>query len=63
MQVSEHPSIREALQQDEVTLAALLEGVLNSDVDTQTVLTLRDDDAHSFLTLLETVRDFPYHRG
>ncbi|KAF9469341.1 kinase-like domain-containing protein [Collybia nuda] len=55
IQVSEHPYILKALREDEASLGILLEGVLNSDVDTQTVLTLKGDDAHSFLTLLETI--------
>lgn len=55
MQISEHPSIRECVQEDENMMTALLEGVLNSDSETRAILALRGDDAHSFLNLLQIV--------
>jgi hypothetical protein len=56
IQVSEHPAIRECLQEDESTIAALLEGLLSSDMEMSPILALRGDDAHSFLNLLQFVR-------
>ncbi|KAG6832065.1 hypothetical protein H0H92_005487 [Tricholoma furcatifolium] len=55
MQISEHPLIRECIQADEDAIAGTLEGVLNSDNDTQVILALKGDTAHSFLNLLQLV--------
>ncbi|KAF8077682.1 kinase-like domain-containing protein [Lyophyllum atratum] len=55
MQMSEHPLIREAIQADEDAIAGVLEGLLSSDPDTQAILALRGDDAHSFLNLLQII--------
>ncbi|KAG6820841.1 hypothetical protein H0H93_010668 [Arthromyces matolae] len=53
--LSEHPLLRECIQADEDAIAGVLEGVLNSESDTQYGLALRGDDAHSFLNLLQIV--------
>jgi hypothetical protein len=55
MQISEHPGIREALQRDEIGVAVLFEGVLESEIDKKAVLALKEDDAHSFLNLIQLV--------
>jgi hypothetical protein len=55
MQISEHPGIREALQKDVIGVAVLFEGVLESDTDKKAVLALREEDAHSFLNLIQMV--------
>ncbi|KAG6861528.1 hypothetical protein C0995_015261 [Termitomyces sp. Mi166 len=53
MRMSEHPLLRECIQADEDAITGVLEGVLNSEIDTQDILALRDDSAHSFLNLLQ----------
>ncbi|KAG6817813.1 hypothetical protein H0H87_003221 [Tephrocybe sp. NHM501043] len=55
MQISEHPLVRECIQADEDAIASVLEGVLNSESDTQDILALKGDSAHSFLNLLQIV--------
>ncbi|KAG6910301.1 hypothetical protein DXG01_011698 [Tephrocybe rancida] len=55
MQISEHPLVRECIQADEDAIAGVLEGVISSEPDAQTILALRGDAAHSFLNLLQIV--------
>jgi hypothetical protein len=55
MQIAEHPSIRECIQEDEVTISHLVEGILNSEIDAGSLLALRGDAAQSCLNLLQNV--------
>jgi hypothetical protein len=55
LQISDHPSIREALQKDEANILDLLKGILTSETERTTVLCLRGVAAQKFVNLVQDV--------
>lgn len=55
MSVTDHPSVRDALQKDDMDISNLLREILKSEVDKLAVLNLRNDDALAFLNLIQNV--------
>jgi len=53
--MSDHPSIRTALQKDQADILNLLKGVLSSDAEKSTVLGLQEADAQNFVNLVQDV--------